>query len=156
MRHTFFSTKRSQIRSATTSNLGATEDSVETGVKDGGTSLSHPYFFNLKFRKNTKAIDDLQELLDKIYLTRFNPIACMNFMRQLIIFLGMDRNRGLINQVPSQLRANQFNPLELILTLGEMSVAKQLLKLGAEVRPQHRKLYEMASKLSRSANKPDH
>lgn len=143
MRFTFFSKtdKRPKQRffnppgssSADDTSVGAGQDSDRIGMMIPAAVNTLSYR-TLRLLPPKESLDDL---LEKLLRNAENSDgqACSRYLEQMLHFLK--RNPELVNRVPNRFHSN---PLEVVIRLGDLRVAQELLLMKASVRPENRNL----------------
>lgn len=138
MHSRFFKTKRSDQKPFfNPDQQGSTDDALAGGKERGGFRPfeTHPYDYRrMRFLPPKKSLDEqLKKLMESA--KKCDGIARAHYLEQMIQFLIA--NPKMVNRVPPKFDSN---PLELVLSLGDIGMAKKLLQLHANVRPQNRQL----------------
>jgi hypothetical protein len=117
--------------------VATTEDtSASSGVGVLRFGETSSVFSHHKFRL-VRSKETLEELLEKLLINaeKSDGLARSHYLEQLLQFLT--RNPKMVNHVRKDFHSN---PLELVIKLGDMNVAKQLCAMHATVRPEYRSL----------------
>ncbi|CAM6002488.1 unnamed protein product [Sphagnum balticum] len=87
-----------------------------------------------------------EELLEKLLRNADNAmgLASQHYLEQMLILIK--KNPSLVNRVPKNFHSN---PLELVIKLGNDSIAQELLQMQAQVRPENRYLLKKIEHLLR-------
>lgn len=144
MPYSFFAKtdKRPKQRFFNPSSMVSVDDTSSSAGRDSSSSgvfiplnTTNPFAFRqLRLIPSNRSQD---ELLERLMRNAENSLGqtCNNFLEQLVIFLK--RNPDMTNRVPKGFHSN---PLELVIQLGDLKIAKELIALKATVRPENRHL----------------
>ena len=151
MTPTFFSKTDTRPKQRFFKPVGTSTDDSAASAGRSDASGSHfrpdttPGLFSYRKMQLTRPKESYDDLLERLLRNAENSygLASSHYLEQLVIFLT--KNPGLVNRVPNKFHSN---PLELVIALGDFTIAQKLLALNAVVRPENRHLLKKIEHLS--------
>lgn len=144
----FNPTKQDTTEDVIVGSEGQTQ--TDSGIAQLIPSDNNYSYRNLRFHPPKYTLDELLEKLMANAETYSGNMRehCLEKMLSLL-----QNNSDFVNRVPENFHSN---PLELVLKIGDLRMAQELLKLKANVRPENRYLLNQIRELlpERYSNKP--